>query len=73
MHYSNLMAGANFGITSLQVFYAFGIGMIFAAVLIRTGNLWPCIIVHGLIDTLAMMSDEAMDTGMVQTQTFSFS
>ena len=45
----------------------------FGAVLIRTGNLWPCIICHGVIDALAMMSNEALQQGAVQTQAFEFS
>lgn len=54
------------------MFYAFGLGVLFAAILIRTGNLWPCIILHGLIDAFAMMGDEALKQGAVQTQEFIF-
>lgn len=73
IHSMNIIAGANVGTTIFQVFYAFAMGMLFGAVLIRTGNLWTCIICHGTIDSLAMMADEALSQGAVQTQAFEFS
>ena len=36
--------------TAFQIFYATGFGIIFAAVYIRTRNLWSCILVHALVD-----------------------
>lgn len=73
IHAANILAGADPGTTAFQVFYAFALGMLFAAVLIRTGNIWPLIVCHGLIDTFALMGDEALEQGAVQTQAFEFS
>lgn len=73
IHATNIFAGADVGTTIFQVSYATSLGFIFAGILIRYGNLWPCIILHGLIDTFAMMSDEALKQGAVQTQAFTFS
>lgn len=73
IHAANILAGADPGTTIFQVFYAFALGILFGAILIRYGNLWPCIILHGLVDAFAMMSDEALKQGAVQTQEFVFS
>lgn len=73
VHAANIFVGADVGTTIFQVCYAFSLGILFGAVLIRKGNLWPCIICHGLIDALAMMSNEALQQGAVQTQAFEFS
>lgn len=72
VHILNVFAGADFGQSLFQGFYAFALGMLFAAVLLRTGNLWICIIIHGLTDTLALMSAEALEQGAVQAQAFVF-
>lgn len=73
IHAANIFVGADPGTTIFQVCYAFSLGILFGAVLIRTGNLWSCIICHGLIDALAMMSNEALQQGAVQTQAFEIS
>lgn len=73
IHAANILAGADVGTTIFQVCYAFALGILFAAVLIRTGNLWTCILCHGAVDALAMMADEALQQGAVQTQAFEFS
>lgn len=73
MHAINIFAGADIGTTIFQVFYALALGFIFGAVLLRTGNLWASIICHGLIDTIALMSQDALEQGVVLTQTFEFS
>lgn len=39
--------------TVFQIFYAFGIGIMFAAAYLRSRNLWPCIIAHALVDLAA--------------------
>lgn len=60
--YSVLLSGVPFGlahlinfpnglaVTLLQVCYAAAFGFLFAAVYLRTGNLFACVLVHGLID-----------------------
>lgn len=73
MHITNIFAGANVGTTIFQVFYAFALGVFFGGVLIRTGSLWPSIIIHGLTDFFAFMSTSAADSGAVQTQALDIS
>lgn len=36
--------------TVMQIFYATGLGLLFAAAYIRTRNLWCCILIHSIID-----------------------
>lgn len=54
MHLMNI-AISGVGVTLLQVSYAVGFGMIFAAVYLRTGNLFSCVLVHGLVDVSAAL------------------
>lgn len=49
-HLLNLFAGANVGATLLQVGYSFLIGAMLSAVLIKTDNLWLCVIFHALFN-----------------------
>ncbi|MDO5329231.1 MAG: CPBP family glutamic-type intramembrane protease [Coriobacteriia bacterium] len=70
IHMANVLAGADMGTTCFQVFYAFALGVTFAAVLLRTGNLWASIICHGLVDTAAFLAPAALEQGGVQTQAF---
>lgn len=49
-HLFNLLAGADVGATFLQVGYSFLTGGMFAAVLLRTRNLWACVGLHALFD-----------------------
>lgn len=39
--------------TVIQILYATGIGILFAAAYIRTRNLWSCILVHSMVDFFA--------------------
>lgn len=50
IHAPNALAGANVIVSILQAAGAIGIGMLFAAIYLRTGNLWPTIIAHTAID-----------------------
>lgn len=50
MHLLNLLFGADLGATLLQTAYATAMGFGFAAVTLRTGVLWPLIVIHALID-----------------------
>lgn len=49
LHYYNLVS-TSFQDTSIQVFYAAAIGMIFACIRIRYRNLWLPILIHFIID-----------------------
>lgn len=50
VHLFNLFAGAGFGPTVLQVGYSFLIGGMCSIVLLRTGNLWLCVLLHAVYD-----------------------
>lgn len=50
IHLANLAEGAGFGGTILQVGYSFLIGGMCAIVLLKTGNLLLCILLHGVYD-----------------------
>lgn len=55
LHLMNIKTGATAGNVFLQVVFAIGIGTIFAAYYIRTGNILPCIVLHVVNDVLATM------------------
>ena len=50
VHLFNLLAGAGFGGTVLQVGYSFLIGGMCSIVLLRTGNVWLCVLLHAVYD-----------------------
>ncbi|NTW39550.1 MAG: CPBP family intramembrane metalloprotease [Cellulomonadaceae bacterium] len=50
LHALNVVGGADPGSTALQVVYATGIGVGFAAVTLRTGVLWPLVVLHATTD-----------------------
>ncbi len=50
MHVLNVAAGANLAATLLQVVYAVAIGLMYAALALRTQTILPLIVIHGLID-----------------------
>ena len=50
MHLINLFFGAGIGETMLQVGYTFLIGCMLAVMLLKTKNIWLCIITHALFD-----------------------
>lgn len=51
MHYVNWIAGQDFAQTTSQVFHAAGGGVLYAALMLRTGSIWVPVILHGLWDT----------------------
>jgi membrane protease YdiL (CAAX protease family) len=42
--------------TLVDTFAAFGIGIVFAALVLRTGTIWPPIVLHALINAIALSS-----------------
>lgn len=67
-HGANLLVGADPAATLLQVGYAAAIGFAFAAVALRTGAIWPLVIIHGLIDAAAFVTaDGTVATGISTT------
>ena len=68
MHLLNLLFGADLIATLLQVAYATAMGFGFAAVTLRTGVLWPLIVIHSLIDLAGFVtSDGTVRTGVTAT------
>ena len=50
MHLVNLFFGAGFGETALQVGYTFLIGCMLAVTLLKTKNVWLCVIIHAVFN-----------------------
>ena len=59
-HIVNLLAGQASLETLLQVCFAVGWGFIFTFAFMKGGSLWPCVIVHGLVDVASMFSVDSM-------------
>ncbi|TFC86407.1 CPBP family intramembrane metalloprotease [Cryobacterium sp. TmT2-59] len=58
-HSLNLLFGADPLATMLQMVYAMALGFGFAAVTLRTGVIWPLIVIHALIDFAGFVTAEA--------------
>lgn len=58
-HLMNIMAGEAGLQAGLQLLYSAAIGFAFTALALRTGVLWPLVVVHALIDFVAFMQDPA--------------
>ena len=56
VHAMNLLAGANLSSTIFQVCYAFLIGVMFEAVFLRVGTIWPSVIMHVIVDATAFLT-----------------
>ncbi len=50
IHLANILAGASPGAVFLQIGYSFLIGAMCSVVLLKTGNLWLCVILHAVYD-----------------------
>lgn len=59
-HLMNMMAGEGALQAVLQLCYTAAIGFAFTAYALRTGAIWPLIIVHALIDFVAFLQDTAI-------------
>jgi len=57
-HIVNLLNGADFVPTLLQVLYATAIGYLFTVLFYRTGTLLPCIVTHGIFNALSAFGAE---------------
>lgn len=60
-HILNLVAQPGFE-TFLQVIYAIAFGFMFVYVFLKTKSLWPCIILHSVVDFTAMLQGDHMNT-----------
>jgi len=61
-HIINLLNGAEFLTTIIQIVYAMAGGYLFAVVLIKCKSLWPCILTHIGINALSIFNAENMVT-----------
>lgn len=62
-HFSNLAAGANLESVCVQVIEAVVLGIIFAAIYLRSNNIWVTIILHGLMDFASLQGSGIFDQG----------
>ena len=67
IHMTNSLVGAPLWVSVIQAAYAAGIGMAFAAVYLKTGTLWPCIIAHTTVDFLEFIRADLGSTGGIMT------
>ena len=49
-HLSNILFGADIGLTLLQCIYTFLIGAMLMVTIIKTKNIWLCILIHAIFD-----------------------
>ncbi len=64
-HIVNLLAGQVSTETVIQVFFAIAWGFIFTFVFYKSGSLWLCIIVHGLVDAFSKFALHSSITDVV--------
>lgn len=50
IHLTNLFAGAGLGSVALQIGYSFLIGGMCSVVLLKTHNIWLCVLIHSVFD-----------------------
>ncbi|MCT8162087.1 CPBP family intramembrane glutamic endopeptidase [Pseudoruegeria sp. SHC-113] len=66
MHYVNFIDGQSLGATNKQVLHAAGVGLLYGALALRIGSIWPGVLLHALWDAtvaLAGMGADAPDSG----------
>lgn len=66
-HIVNLLAGQGNLETVIQVLFAIAWGFLFTFAFYKSGSLWPCILVHGLVNAFSKFSRESMTMGWVYT------
>ncbi len=64
-HVVNLLNGAEFLPTLLQVCYAVAIGFLFTLIFYKGKSLWPCILTHSIFNSLSAFSVEPDTTGRI--------
>lgn len=57
-HIINLLNGAEFISTLMQVFYAISIGYLFVVIFYKSGSLVPCIVCHSIFNALSIFHIE---------------
>ncbi len=66
-HIVNLLNGAEFLPTLLQVCYAVAIGFLFTLIFYKGKSLWHCILTHSIFNSLSAFSVEPDTTGRIVT------
>ncbi len=66
-HIVNLLNGAQFLPTLLQVCYAVAIGFLFTLIFYKGKSLWPCILTHSIFNALSVFSVEPDTNGRILT------
>lgn len=69
-HIVNLLNGAEVLPTLLQICYATAIGFLFAVIFIRGKSLWPCIVTHGVMNSLSLFGVSGSRTQDLVTAAF---
>ena len=67
VHMTNILAGGDPFSVVIQSVYAIGVGMLFGAVYLRTGNLWPTILGHWSVDFMEFVRVDLSTSGGVMT------
>ncbi len=58
-HIVNLLNGADVFSTLLQMCYATAIGFLFTIIFLKSGSLIPCIIAHGVVNSLSIVAGKS--------------
>ncbi len=66
-HIVNLLNGAEFLPTLLQICYAVAIGFLFTLIFYKGKSLWPCILTHSIFNSLSAFSVEPDTTSRILT------
>ena len=69
-HPLNLLAHANLAATLLQVVYAFALGMMYAALMLRTQTILPLIVTHGLANFFGYLAVSTVETTSLSTLSY---
>lgn len=67
VHIANIRVGADVTASLIQSVYAIGVGMLFCAVYLRSGNLWPTIIAHASVDFMELLRGDLAASGGTMT------
>ena len=68
IHLLNLLSGASLSATVFQVVYAICLGALFSAVLLRSGSIVPCIILHTFTDFLIFLTTDLNNVGILSQE-----
>lgn len=55
LHLLNLLSGFPLAYVVGQMIIGFGLGILFAAIRLRTGSIWPTLLLHGIFDSTGLL------------------